>query len=83
MGSVAMYLEGPGQERRGVKLLATQPMHIKSGLTDGIRFSRPLGQDIEMRTLIDEEGRIAKQIDFDGYRFKFDDSDIPWSLVIG
>ncbi len=83
MGSVAMWLEGPGQERRSVKLLSTETKHLKAGLSDGIRFSRPRGQDIELRTLIDDSGKIAKQTDFDGFRFKYQDSDIQWSLVFG
>jgi len=83
MGSIAMWLEGPGQERRSVKLLASRPVLTKPGLADGIHFAPSHGRDIQMRTLIDDEGKIAEQIDFDGFRFKYHDSDIPWSLVFG
>ncbi len=43
----------------------------------------PKGATVEMRTLIDDQGKIAKQTDFDGFRFKYQDSDIPWNLVFG
>lgn len=83
MASVAMYLEGPGQERRPVKILSTQSTRLRPGITDGIRIVHPSATSIEMRTLIDEEGKIANQIDFDGFRFKYRDSEIPWNLVFG
>lgn len=83
MESVAMYLEGPGQERRPVKLLSTQPMRPRPGASDGKRIMHPKGATVEMRTLIDDQGKIAKQTDFDGFRFKYQDSDIPWNLVFG
>lgn len=38
---------------------------------------RPLASEIEMKTLIDANGEIASQVDFDGFRFKYKDSDIP------
>lgn len=83
MGSVAMYLEGPGQERRPVKLLSTRTMPVKPGLSDGRRITHRSGGEIEVRTLIDDEGKIANQIDFDGFKFKYGESEILWSLLFG
>lgn len=82
MGSVAMYLEGPGQERRPVKLLSTRTMPVKPGLSDGRRITHRSGE-IEVRTLIDDEGKIANQIDFEGFKFKYRESEIQWSLLFG
>jgi len=39
--------------------------------------------EIEVRTLIDDEGKIANQIDFDGFKFKYRESEIQWSLLFG
>ncbi|WP_132864823.1 hypothetical protein [Stenotrophomonas sp. ATCM1_4] len=83
MGSVAMFLEGPGQERRPVKVLSTEQVRLRSGATDGIRIVHPMATQIEVKTLIDADGEIASQVDFDGFRFKYKDSDIPWTLVVG
>jgi len=83
MGSVAMYLEGPGQERRPVKLLSTRTMPVKPGLSDGRRIAHRSSGEIEVRTLIDDEGKIANQIDFDGFKFKYRESEIQWSLLFG
>jgi len=83
MGSVAMFLEGPGQERRPVKVLSTEQVRLRSGATDGIRIVHPLATQIEVKTLIDADGEIASQVDFDGFRFKYKNSDIPWTLVVG
>lgn len=79
MGKVAMYLEGPGHEYRPVKLLPVPPGHAEpdgAGLQPGITV-------IQIRRLVDEEGRIASQVDFDGFRFKYPGSNIPWFLVFG
>lgn len=83
MGSVAMFLEGPGQERRPVKVLSTEQVRLRSGATDGIRIVHPLATQIEVKTLIDADGKIASQVDFDGFRFKYKNSEIPWNLVVG
>lgn len=83
MGSVAMFLEGPGQERRPVKVLSTEQVRLRSGATDGIRIAHPLATQIEVKTLIDADGKIASQVDFDGFRFKYKNSEIPWNLVVG
>jgi len=83
MGSVAMYLQGPGQERRPVKLLSMQPRQVRTDRVAGIRVAHGSVPDMEIRTLIDDEGRIASQVDFDGFKFKYRDSEIPWNLVFG
>lgn len=79
MEKVAMYLEGPGHEYRPVTLLSVPPEHSEpetAGLRSGIT-------GIQIRRLVDEEGRIANQVDFDGFRFKYAGSNIPWFLVFG
>lgn len=83
MGSVAMYLEGPGQQRRSVKILSSQLKRIHTGSVDSIRVRNRSISEIEVKTLVDEQGQIAVQTDYDGFRFKYPDSEIPWSLVVG
>jgi len=39
--------------------------------------------DVEMSTLVDEEGNIARQIDREGFRYRFEGSEMKWSLVVG
>jgi len=78
-----MFLEGPGQERRPVKVLSSEHVRLRSGATDGIRIVHPLATQIEVKTLIDADGKIASQVDFDGFRFKYKNSEIPWNLVVG
>lgn len=83
MGSVAMYLDGPGQKRRSVKILATEQIRVSAQSVHSRRDHQPSASEIEVRTLVDEQGNIAKQIDYDGYRFKYRDSEILWNLVLG
>lgn len=83
MGSVAMYLEGPGQERRAVSILSRQNKRLFTGSVDSIRIRDRSISEIEVKTLVDKNGKIAIQTDYDGFRFKYPDSEIHWSLVIG
>ncbi|MGE8225368.1 MULTISPECIES: hypothetical protein [Stenotrophomonas] len=83
MGSVAMYLEGPGQQRRSVSILSRQNKRLFTGSVDSIRIKNRSISEIEVKTLVDENGNIAVQSDYDGFRFKYPDSEIHWSLVIG
>lgn len=83
MSSVSMYLEGPGRERRAVTLLSSESVHLRPGSTDGIRIARRGAIRFQVRTLIDGYGNIAKQIDYDGYRYKFQGSELPWDLIVG
>jgi len=83
MGSVAMYLEGPGQQRRSVRILSSQHKRLQPSGADGIRIRHRSISEIEVKTLVDEDGKIAIQADYEGFRFKYPDSEIPWSLVVG
>ncbi len=80
---VQLYLVGPGQERRLVRHISTELADIK---TMGIPIrSGPAAANtlVEINTLADEEGNVARQIDCEGFRYKFSGSEIPWSLVVG
>jgi hypothetical protein len=82
MEKVKLFLEGPGRQRRLVTLLATESRQVAKGSSDGRRVATPGMNKICFHTMIDEDGNIARQIDFDGYRFKFQGSNLPWDLVI-
>ena len=83
MGSVSMYLEGPGRVRRPVTLLASEPTQVRPGSSDGIRIAHRRSSEIQMRTLVDDHGNIARQVDYDGYRYKFQGSEMHWDLIVG
>lgn len=76
MEVVRMFLEGPGMERRPVKLLGTHNASLRTS-----QQVRPI--IVEAQTLVDDEGKLAKQIDIDGFRFQYDRSPIIWSLLYG
>lgn len=82
MDQIKFFLEGPGRQRRSVSLLATESKTIAKDCTDGRRVATLGLNDTCLLTMIDEQGNIAKQIDFNGYRFKFHDSNLPWDLMI-
>jgi hypothetical protein len=80
---IQLYLLGPGQERRPVRHISTELADIKS-MGIPIR-SRPAAANtlVEIKTLADDAGNVARQIDCEGFRYKFTGSEIPWSLVFG
>lgn len=83
MKGVQLYLVGPGQERRTVRRIATELADIK---TMGIPIrSVPAAANtlVEVNTLADDAGNVARQVDYEGFRYKFKGSEIPWSLVVG
>lgn len=82
MADVKLFLEGPGQQRRQVTLLATESRQVTKGSFDGRRVATAGASKVCFHTMIDEDGNIARQVDFDGYRFKFNGSNLPWDLVI-
>jgi len=82
LDKIKFFLEGPGRQRRLVTLLATESRNIAKGSSDGRRVATMGLSDVCFHTMVDEHGNIAKQIDFDGYRFKFRDSNLPWDLMI-
>lgn len=80
MNNVKMYLEGPGRERRPVKLVSTEESSPGAlGVADHGAFR---GQ-IEINVLADPAGNLARQVDREGYRYKFAGSEVPWALIIG
>lgn len=85
MKSMKLYLEGPGRERRPVKLVSTERKSLRtvSGLPP--RGGKCVGMEdmVEVNTLMDEQGNLAQQIDYEGFRFKFQGSQLPWSLIVG
>lgn len=82
MDKIKFFLEGPGRQLRLVTLLATESRNIVKGSSDGRRVATMGLSDVCFHTMVDEQGNIAKQVDFDGYRFKFHDSNLPWDLMI-
>ena len=82
MHNIQFFLEGPGRQLRAVTLLATESKNVPKGSNDGRRVATMGLSDVCFHTMVDAQGNIAKQIDFDGYRFKFRDSNLPWDLMI-
>jgi hypothetical protein len=75
-----MYLEGPGRERRPVKLFSTEEASIGSlGFAD----HGPIKSPIEINVLADSAGNLARQVDHEGLRYKFKGSEVPWALIVG
>ncbi len=83
MAPVSMYLEGPGRERRPVTLLSYENVTLRPGTLDSIRLARTGAKRVRIRTLVGGKGNIAKQVDYDGYRYKFLGSELPWDLIVG
>lgn len=84
MNNVKLYLEGPGQERRAVAVLSTERKSFKD-VVDLVFHPARVATDmmVEVKTLVDEEGNLARQIDGEGYKYRFNGSRIPWSLIYG
>lgn len=84
MQGIKLYLEGPGQERRLVKVISTEQKSLKAVREVPIRWAATsVDVDVEMSTLVDEEGNVARQIDREGFRYRFDGSEMTWSLAVG
>lgn len=83
--SMKLYLEGPGRERRPVKVVSTERKSFRTMLdVPGRRaVAAGLGRMVEVNTLMDEEGNLAQQIDSEGFRYRFSGSELPWSLIVG
>ncbi len=80
MKDVRMYLEGPGRERRPVKLVSTEETSFGAlGFAEHGAISRP----IEIKVLADTAGNRARQIDREGFRYRFAGSEVPWALIVG
>ncbi|WP_442681854.1 hypothetical protein ACSBPQ_09010 [Stenotrophomonas sp. JC08] len=80
-----LYLEGPGRERRPVKVVSTERKSLKTVLNLPLRGAKGVVMDdmVEVNTLMDEKGNLAQQIDYEGFRYKFQGSELPWSLIVG
>ena len=85
MKSMKLYLEGPGRERRPVKVVSTEQKSFRTVLEIPGRRLAGIGTDrmVEVNTLMDEEGNLAQQIDCEGFRYRFHGSELPWSLIVG
>ncbi len=85
MKSMKLYLEGPGRERRPVKVVSTERKSLKTVLNLPLRGAKGVVMDdmVEVNTLMDEKGNLAQQIDYEGFRYKFQGSELPWSLIVG
>lgn len=83
MKGIQFYLEGPGRELRLVKVVSKEMADVRAAgipCRSGIAAANTM---IEVSTLEDEQGNLARQVDYDGFKFKFKGSEIPWSLVVG
>lgn len=84
MQGIKLYLEGPGQERRSVRVISTEHRSLRAAREVPVRWAATgIDVDVEMSTLVDEEGNVARQIDREGFRYRFDGSEMTWSLVVG
>lgn len=79
MNGLKRYLEGPGREHRPVTLVSTDKV-LASALPMGIGRTRD--ELVEINILADPDGKLARQIDREGFRYKFDGSEIVWSLIV-
>ena len=83
MKGIQLYLVGPGQERRPVRLVSTELADVRS-MGIPIRSGPLTGNfQVEVNMLVDDAGNLARQVDYEGFRYKFNGSEIPWSLVVG
>lgn len=80
MKDVKMFLEGPGRERRPVKLVSTEEITVG---TLGFADHGPVRRPIEINVLADPAGNLARQVDREGFRYKFSNSEMPWALIVG
>lgn len=80
MGNVELYLEGPGQERRPVTKNSTETISEQDA--DPF-FSQSVISPDQLNVLVDAEGNLARQVDREGYRYRFSGSEITWSLSVG
>ncbi|WP_182334379.1 hypothetical protein [Stenotrophomonas acidaminiphila] len=83
MKGVQLYLMGPGQECRPVRRIATELADIRTMGVPARNAPVAAGTLMEISTLADDEGNLARQIDREGFRYTFKGSEIPWSLMVG
>lgn len=76
-----MFLEGPGLERRAVTLLRTERVQLDTLLHHAT--SKAAVALIDLNILIDNLGNIATQVDHEGLRYRFPESNAPWALIVG
>lgn len=79
MKGLKLYLEGPGQERRSVTFDSLETAASIVGAPD----YGPQPRATEIHVLVDADGNLARQIDRDGFRYKFSGSEIRWALTVG
>ncbi len=76
-----MFLEGPGLERRPVQLLRIERVPLDSLLHHAT--SKAAVALIDLHILIDNLGNVATQVDHEGLRYRFPESNAPWALIVG
>jgi hypothetical protein len=79
MKDVKLYLEGPGRECRPVTFVSTEEVCARTLV---IVNNKAKDERIEINILADSQGHLARQIDREGFRYKFEGSEIPWTLII-
>jgi len=77
-----LFLEGPARERREVKVFDRAVSNGRRPAVDTPRQGILNGETYVKQTLADSNGNIARQIDYDGYRYKFEDSELVWTLAV-
>lgn len=84
MQGIKLYLEGPSQEQRSVRVISTEHRSLRAIREIPVRWAATsIDVDVEMSTLVDEEGNVARQIDREGFRYRFEGSEMTRSLVVG
>jgi hypothetical protein len=77
--NVKLYLEGPGREQRPVRFVSTE--QVCAG-TLGFITRRASDSQVEINLLADADGNVARQIDHEGYLYKFNGSEARWALIV-
>lgn len=80
MKEVNMFLQGPGLDRRAVTLLATEQVPLETLVYQAVNARRDVLVDLHI--LVDEQGNLARQIDHEGLRYRFNGSNASWALVV-
>lgn len=83
MTNVQLYLVGPGRETRAVRCISKEFADLKAMGIPNRSAPAAAHTLVEVKTLEDTDGNVARQVDCEGFRYKFTGSDIPWSLAVG
>lgn len=81
MNGLNMFLEGPGLERRSVRLLRTERVPLDTLLRHAT--SKAAVALVDLHIMVDALGNVATQVDHEGLRYRFPESNAPWALMVG